>query len=285
MDASTAGTTGAPSQRSLADLALAGCVLGAALALCFPALALLSFLWRDSQFYGHAYAIPLTAGLLAYGNRRAIAKALAPLEPPAWGPPVAFGAALFQVLALMGDVRVAAQLGIPGLLAAAVYAAGGLRLLRPLAVPLAFLALMVPPPGLVKYQILLQLKLLVTHVSVFLLRLGGEPVLAEGNKILIPGHTLFIADACSGLTSIVTMLPLACIVAYFLTSGIWRRALVVASVVPLAMVANIVRVVVTVLLVPVLGPEAAQGSLHESFGLATYVVGTFALVGVARVLR
>ncbi len=81
------------------------------------------------------------------------------------------------------------------------------------------------------------------------------------------------------------MLPIACIVAYFLSRGIWRRALVLGSVVPLAMAANTVRIVITVLLASRLGLEFAQGSLHQSFGLATYVIGTLAMIGVARLVR
>ena len=124
-----------------------------------------------------------------------------------------------------------------------------------------------------------------TDMAVWILQTGGAPVLGEGNRILVPGHTLFVSDACSGLTSIVTLLPVACILAYFMTRGIWRRALVVASVVPLTMAANVIRVVVTVQLVSVIGAEAAQGILHQSFGIATYALGTAALVGVARLLR
>ena len=101
----------------------------------------------------------------------------------------------------------------------------------------------------------------------------------------IPGHTLFVADACSGLTAIVTLLPVGCVVAYFLARGWWRRLVVVASVVPLAMAANVVRVVATVMLVDTIGIQAAEGFLHESFGIFTYVVGTLFLVAFARVMR
>ncbi len=82
-----------------------------------------------------------------------------------------------------------------------------------------------------------------------------------------------------------SLLPLACIVAYFLSHGIWRRGLLIASVVPLAMGANLIRVITTVQLVDSRGAVYAQGLLHETFGLATFVVGTLALLGLARVLR
>jgi exosortase len=182
-------------------------------------------------------------------------------------------------------VGFAAGLGIPLLLGALAWATGGGALLRPLALPLVFLTLMIPPPRFLLYEVLFRLKLFVTEVAITILHAAGATVLAEGNTISVPGHTLFVADACSGLTSIVTLLPLACVVAYFLTHGVWRRIVVVASVVPLSIAANVGRVVATVALVSRLGGDAAQGLLHESFGLATYVIGTLAVLGVARVLR
>ena len=88
-----------------------------------------------------------------------------------------------------------------------------------------------------------------------------------------------------GLTSIVTLIPLAAIIAYLLSHGVWRRLVILACVVPIAMAANVLRVIVTVLAVPVWGSEIAQGLLHETFGVSTYIIGTLALLGIARVLR
>ncbi|MBW2359368.1 MAG: exosortase/archaeosortase family protein, partial [Deltaproteobacteria bacterium] len=190
-----------------------------------------------------------------------------------------------EVVAYMGDVGSVAGLGIPLLLGAVAYAIGGVRLVRPLALPLVFLMLMVPPPQFLVYEALFRLKIFVTQASVALLRAGQFSVLAQGNQILVPDHTLFVADACSGLTSIVTMLPIACIVAYFMSRDIWRRAVVIASVVPLAIAANVLRVTLTVAFVSQLGIDVAQGLLHESFGVAVYVVGLLALVAVARLVR
>ncbi len=267
------------------DWILVGLSCAVALALCLPALFKLSYLWSGNQFYGHAWALPATAAYIGWGHRDRFRRALRELQPPRLGFLVAFAAAMVQVLAVIGDVRVVAGLGIPLLLAATGWALGGWPLLRPLLLPLGFLALMVPPPRFLLFELLFRLKLLVTDVAVGLLQRAGVTVVAEGNKVLLPEHTLFVADACSGLTSVITLLPLSCIVAYFLTHGVWRRVVVVSSVFPLAIGANILRVVVTVQLVSWLGQEAAQGLLHESFGLATFTLGTLALIGVAKVLR
>ena len=264
---------------------LAGIAALTSVMLCIPAFQNLGYLWQENDFYGHAYAIPLVAVYLTIGSRATIARALRPLQPPALGSIGAFAAAFVLVVAVVGDAGFVAGLAIPLLLAATLYAIGGVPLLRPLLLPLAFVALMVPPPAFLRDQLLVRLKLFVTETAVDILQRAGVTVTAEGNQILVPEGALFVADACSGLTSVVTMLPISCIVAYFLSRGIWRRALVVVSVVPLAIVGNITRVLITILLVSRLGIEAAQGALHESFGLATYVVGTLAMIGVARLLR
>jgi exosortase len=267
------------------SLALACTILALSLAVALPAIAGLGSLFRSVEFYGHAYLVPVVAGYLVLSRRRELLRALRNPQPPALGWLAVLAAGTFEVLMIAGDVGFAAGVGIALLLGASAWAVGGVRLLRPLALPLTFLVLMIPPPRFVLYELLPRLKLMVTSIAVSIMQWAGATVVAEGNQILLPEHTLFVADACSGLTSVVTMLPIACTLAYFLTRGFWRRAVVVGSVVPLAMAGNVVRVIVTVKMVEVIGGEAAQGLLHESFGVATYAIGTLALVGIARMLR
>jgi len=267
------------------DVVIASIVCAGTILLCVPAVWNLSRYWSDNEFYGHAYLMPLFAGWLVYSNRRPIAEALRAPRPPLGGPLVVLAAGAFEVLMFIGDVGSAAGLGVPVLVGAVAYAIGGSRLVRPLSLPLVFLALMVPPPAFLLDPLLVWLKLTVTELAVSLLQASGMTVGAEGTQILVPGHRLFVADACSGLTSIITMLPIACVIAYALNRGVWRRAIVIVSVIPLAMAANVIRVIVTVKLVSRIGIEAAQGSLHEGFGVATYAIGTLAVVGVARLMR
>jgi exosortase len=270
---------------TFADRAWLGVITALAVAICLPAARELAYLFARVEFYAHGYLLPPVAAYLAFIERRALAAALSDLRPPPLGAPVVLLAGTLELLALIGDMGFAAGLGIPLVLGATAWAVGGLPLLRPLALPLVFLALMVPPPYFVTQSLLAELKLLMTGVSIEILHRLGQTVFADGNRIEVPGHTLFVADACSGLTAIVTLLPVACVVAYFLSRGWWRRSLVLLSVVPLAIVANVGRVVGTVLLFSRIGPQAAQGLLHEAFGLTTYTVGTLALVLVARLLR
>jgi exosortase len=259
--------------------------VGAALASTVPAFRLLGLIWESSEFLAHGYVIPAVSAWLAISNREAILDGIRRGSAPRSGPAFVLAAALIALAAASGEVVMAAGASVPLLLGATAYALGGRRLLRECALPLGFLFLMIPLPNLVETRILIELKLIVTRVAVGLLQLAGYTVANIGNRVLIPGHELFVADACSGFTSIVTMLPLAVVVAYFLSRGVWRRGLIVASVLPLAFVGNVARVFLTVALVAGGWVEFREGLLHDNLGLATFTLGTLALVGIARVLR
>lgn len=271
--------------RSATERCLRALCVVLAVAIWLPGLTLLSGIWSGSDFLGHGYLVPAVAALLLYTRRDDISRAYREAPAPALGWVVVLAAAGFEVLAIASGVVTATGAGIAGVLLATAYGLGGLRLLRATWVPFAFLLLMVPPPGFVLDHVLVYLKLFVTDLSVSALQAGGLTVAADGNQILVPGHTLFVADACTGLVSIVTLLPLAVVVALFLSHGVWRRAVVIASVVPLAVGANAARVIVTVWLVANGSPEYGEGLLHEGFGLTTYIGGTVALLGVARLVR
>lgn len=262
----------------------AACLAFAGVA-CVPGLVQLAFLWEHSEYLGHAYVIPITAVWLGFSRRARIADALRHSPPGPGGAAFVLAASLFEAVGILAQSGTIAGIGIPVLLGATAYAVGGGRLLRACSVPLLFLFLMVPPPTTLQDRVLIGLKPIVASIAVGMLQRLGFTVAVVGNRILMPAGELFVADACSGLTSLVTLTPLSAVVAYFLSRGIWRRLLVVSSVVPLAMLGNIARVAITVALVDRFGLDYAEGVLHESVGVSTFVVGTAALIAVARVLR
>ena len=260
------------------------CLLAAA-GLVVPGLLLISPIWERSAYLSHGYLIPMIAVFLLYQRRSELLRAFREGTPGRFGVLAVLVAATFLILAVIGDAVSPAGLGVPLVLLAACYAIGGRELLRVAALPTGFLIFMVPPPGGMVNAALINLKLAVTKISAGTLHYFDYPVAAAGNQLMIPGHTLFVADACSGLTSIITLIPLAAIVAYLLSHGFWRRLVIMLSVVPLAMAANALRVIVTVIAVPTWGDEVAQGLLHETFGVSTYIIGTLAVLGITRLLR
>jgi exosortase len=260
------------------------CGVTAVLAI-FPALALLRTIWESSEYLGHGYFIPLAAGLLVYAQRASVFETLQTGTPPRSGFAWVLAAGLLQAATVAAEVTSAAALGIALLLGATAYAVAGRRFLRTLLPALGFLLLMAPPPIFMRDRVLIALKTAVVQSSVRVLQMLDYPVAAVGGRVLLPDHQLFVADACSGLNSLVTLLPLAVIVAYFASHGVWRRIAIVASTLPLAITGNAVRVLGTIVLVHSYGIEYAEGWLHETFGLVTAGLGTLALLGVAKGLR
>ena len=116
--------------------------------------------------------------------------------------------------------------------------------------------------------------------------LYGESEAVTTTIELPDGASLFVADACSGITSVITLLPLGVFLAYF-TERTWgRRLILIGAIVPLAMIGNLIRVVGTVIAAQEVGVEAAtSGAVHESAGILTYVLGCAALLAVGWVMR
>ncbi|MEZ4216814.1 MAG: exosortase/archaeosortase family protein [Myxococcota bacterium] len=263
-------------------IGLPGIALLAAFAPAWPELAAA---WRANEWSTHGFLVPfvsLWAAAGIAGARRSLAlrpdaRGLAPLALAV----VAYAAGLGAGWpALVGLALVAA-------VASLVWLRCGAAWVRALAFPLGFLAFAIPLPDAWVAPVIVRLQLLVSHVGVEIARALGLAVYRDGNVIELPGgDALFVAEACSGITSVVTLIPIAVVLAYFTDRSPRRRVALVASVVPLALLGNLVRVVGTIVAATRVGSRAAtEGSWHEAAGVLTYVLGCLALLAVGAVLR
>ncbi|MEZ7982120.1 MAG: exosortase/archaeosortase family protein [Myxococcota bacterium] len=134
---------------------------------------------------------------------------------------------------------------------------------------------------------IVKLQLFVSTIGVRLLQGGGSAVFREGNVLTVPrDRSLFVAEACSGITSLITLIPIGVFIAYFTEVVSWRRAVLVVSVLPIALAGNLIRVILTVVLATSVDVEfATKGPLHEWAGVATYVLGCLCLLGIGAALR
>jgi exosortase len=257
---------------------------GALLVAFLPALIALVGVWVSVDYYSHGFLVPLVAywaaarshvrfSIRKNRDRRAVVAAIAVVLLYAIG--LGTGS-----ISLQGSALVAA-------VANGAFYLGGSQGLRVLAFPLAFLVFMVPLPPDWLTPLIVNLQLLVSSTAVDLLGLFGSTVVRSGNVIELPaGDSLFVAEACSGITSLVTLMPLAIVLAYFTENTLARRLTILISVVPAAMLGNLLRVIVTVLAAERYGAEAATGNwLHESAGLITFTLACLALIGLGALLR
>jgi len=249
-----------------------------------PALSNLAEVWSSRDFYTHGYLVPLVSLWAAAGivPRRRIA--IAPDSRGLLG--LASSGVLYAVGLGVSWVPVQG-LALVVAVASLVWARCGLAWLRALQFPVAYLIFMVPLPDSWITPLIVSLQLFVSEVGVGILRLIGFSVYRDGNILELPGgESLFVAEACSGITSVITLLPIAMVLAYFTDRSLHRQVLLVASVLPIALAGNLIRVLATVFAAERWGAQVATtGSLHESVGVATYVVGCTVLLGVGTLIR
>lgn len=162
--------------------------------------------------------------------------------------------------------------GLYGTGIAMLHACFGWRVLLNNWFPLFYLAFIIPPPEWLMDQITAPLKLFVSFVTTDGLQLAGIPVYREGVTLMVAQYQLLVEDACSGMNSITGLVAISLFYIYLLRNASWRYSLFLfCLVIPIAVLANIVRVSILVLLTYFFGDAVAQGFLHTVAGLLLFV--------------
>jgi exosortase len=170
-------------------------------------------------------------------------------------------------------------------MAGLVLAFGGWPLLKELRFVLLVLLLAIPIPSIIFNQITFPLQILASKLASALLPLFNVPVLREGNVIELPAMKLEVAEACSGIRSLMSLFTLAVFYGYFLEKSFARRAFLALCSIPIAIAANAVRIFGTGLCVQYWDPDKAEGFFHEFSGWVMFLVSLGCLFIVHRTMR
>lgn len=137
-----------------------------------------------------------------------------------------------------------------------------------------FLVFMIPLPVALYTMLANPLQLIVSRFASSIMTIAGIPVLCEGNMMTLPGGIqMFVAEACSGMRQLTGFLALTAATAYLSGKPLWYRLILILSAVPVAMIANIARVIITGLIMYYVNPEYAKGAWHTVEGMALMVAG------------
>jgi exosortase len=161
----------------------------------------------------------------------------------------------------------------------------GMKVFRIMLLPVLYLFFMVPLPYLVYDAVAFPLKQLVAKYSVDALQLMGVIIIREGNILILPETTLEVADACSGIRSLVSLLALAAAFALITQKRSTKRLIMIIAAIPIAILTNGVRVMGTGILAQYWGAKAAEGFFHEFAGLAVFAVALVLLAGLGSLLN
>ena len=226
--------------------------------------------WWDDPDYSHGFLVPLLTAYFVWERRPALIDMVPQTSRCGLG-------VLLTGLCMLFVGTIGAEFFIMRL--SMIVVIGGLVLyllgwhyLWTLSFPIAFLLFMIPLPALILNVVTFPLQLLAAKLSTFALQLVEFPVFREGNIIFLPHITLEIVEACSGLRSLMSLMALSVVFGYLTQRAFWKRLVLGASSVPIALLANAFRIWGTGVLAYFWGSKAAEGFYHTFAGWSVFAV-------------
>jgi exosortase len=238
--------------------------------------------WTDPNF-SHGFFVPLFSGFVVWQNRSRLA-AIRPAGST-WGLPIILVALASLIMGVFGAELFLSRMSFILLIGGLVVFFLGWEMLHEISFPLLFLALMIPIPAILLNQITFPLQVLASKVATWSLPLCGVPVLREGNIINLPAMPLEVAQACSGIRSLLSLMTLSIMYGYLLEKHLAMRIALALASIPIAVAANGLRIVGTGLLVQYWDPDKAEGFFHTFSGWLIFVVSLLMLFAVHRCLH
>jgi len=274
--------------------------------------------WWNDENYSHGLLIPFVIGYFLWSQRDRLART-AQRPSMIWGLAAVVCALLALWAGTAGAELYMQRMSLVLMLSGTVLYFWGFSLLRLMIVPLFLLVLAIPIPTIIFNKIAFPLQLFASRCAVWAMTMFDIPVLRQGNVIeLMPlgareTKKLEVVEACSGIRSLMTLLTLAVVFAYFThprdedddqpgggqlkmpgiitsafqrlkTFGFWRSAIIVSSAVPIAIFTNALRVSGTGVLARYYGTKVADGFFHSFSGWVIYIVAFLMLFGVGWLL-
>jgi len=238
--------------------------------------------WSTDDDVSHGFFVPLVAGYIAWQRR----DKLLSLEwkPAWWGIGLLVWAGVQAYVGMLGAELFLQRSAFLLSLVAVLLILCGTGLVRELAFPLLLLPFMIPLPAVVYNSITFPLQLFASAVAEKSLDVLNIPVLRDGNILELASQKLNVAEACSGIRSLLSLSFLSLVYSYFFDRKVWMRWVLLIATVPIAIIANSARVTLTGVFSEI-DPSLAQGFFHEAEGWVIFVVALVILVVVHQSLN
>jgi len=249
--------------------------------LFWPAFGFAAHKWDTDPNYGHGFFVPIAAGYLVW-RRRAAIRSQVPRGSVA-GLAFVIPAVLLHIMAQNAGLNRFSLVAFDAALAGTVVVFFGWGMLRQVAFPLAFLLSAVPIP-LYLESATLPMKLMASTIAVYILRALGMTIYLEGVIIHLSNTTLEVATACSGLRSLVLVCTVGAFYAYTSQQSLPRRLAVFCASIPIALGANVIRIIATAALSNVADTETLRKFIHDFSGVFVFIIAGALFVGIGLIV-
>lgn len=254
-------------------------LVGVLVALYAPVLRRLALQWYVDPDYSHGFLVPFLSAFLLWQRRdklRQVSK-----RPSSWGVAIVLFSLGLLFLGSLGAELFLTRISMLGMVCGLIVYFAGWSLLRAMAFPLAFLLFAIPIPVLIYNEIVFPLQFVASRFATNMLELLNIfPIMREGNVLIMPNMRLEVVEACSGIRSLMSLLALAAGYGYLAERSVSVRWFLILAMIPLAIVSNGTRVMITALMAHYIGPQAAEGFMHEFSGWVIFVVATALFLGL-----
>jgi exosortase len=239
--------------------------------------------WWTNPDYGHGFFVPLFSGYVLWRQRDSWMRTQ--IKPSNVGLLVILGAVGLLLAGSLGAELFTTRFSLLVLLAGMIIFLAGWEVLHVGSFALGFLIFMIPIPQVIYNQITFPLQLVASRLAAFLLELIRVPVLRDGNILIMSNYSLEVAEACSGIRFLITLVALAVAFGYFAESRHAVRYVLAILMVPNAIVCNAIRIVGAGMLAHRFGPRAAAGFSHAFSGWVVFLLALALMVSCWRVLE
>jgi len=251
----------------------------AALAAChLPTLRGMASQWWHDEDMGHGFLVPLVIGWIIWNERRRWRAV--PARPSWWGVPLLAAGAALHFAATLGVGLFAASLAFLISMTGAIVCLGGFGRLRAWVFPLLLSLFMLPKLAFAYNMLTLPLQLLASRMAAAMLSIGGLGVIREGNILDVGGHRVAVAEACNGIRYLLPLGFMALVLAYVMDPKAWMRLALLVLAVPLAILANAVRVAASAAI-----PALDSGNPHMIAGAALFLLCLALLAGAQQLIH
>ncbi len=249
-----------------------------------PTLYDLVYDWYTDSNYSHGFLIPLVSIYLIWTTREQLSKL--PVKPTSGALAILLaGIGMFVVGTAAAEYFTARMSFVLTLFGLTWYLLG-YETIKKTWFAFFFLCFMIPVPYVIYYTVSFPMQLIATKITVGTLNVIGMGVVRQGNIIhLAGGLSLEVADACSGIRSLVSLLALGAIYAYWTQKKLLAQAILFLSTIPIAVFANVIRVLVTTLAASLGLTEITEEPLHSVMGLSVFVVAFICLILAGAIVR
>ena len=239
--------------------------------------------WINDPNYSHGFLIPVFSGYLIWKNKNKFS--LSDIRPASKGLFVLVFGLLLLIVGKAGSEFFTMRFSFVVVLFGLFLFVMGTEFTKKILFPMGFLVFMIPLPYVIYNDISFPLRLLTVTFSTEILSLLGISLTRDGNIIHLSQTSLHVIDACSGLRSIMTLSALAVLFAYLTQKSIWRKLLLVLMAIPIAVIANTVRITGTAIVADHWGPGLTGGFFHNLSGGVTFTLAFVLLAASSFMLK